>query len=117
MTGDRLVRYLVRHGFAGALAGWLTVGALLASDTAGLGSLLLQAETGDLALAMLLAFFGLTFASAAMGAAIMSLGRPPAAGGRLGFAGGRDNARGSRARRCARLAGGITRGWGRGHRD
>jgi hypothetical protein len=75
LRGNRLVPYLVRHCFAGMLAGWTAVGALLLLDVGGLGGLIFGAEAWLLALAMLLAFFGLTFGSVAMGAAIMSLGR------------------------------------------
>jgi hypothetical protein len=75
VSDNRLVPYLVRHCFAGMLAGWTAVAALLLLDVGGLGRLIFGAEARLLALAMLLAFFGLTFGSVAMGAAIMSLGR------------------------------------------
>ena len=74
VSGNRLVPYLARHCFAGMLAGWTAVGALLLLDVGGLGRLIFGAEAWLLALAMLLAFFGLTFGSVAMGAAIMCLG-------------------------------------------
>ncbi len=76
MRGNRLVPYLARHCLAGMLAGWSAVAALLLLDVGGLGRLIFGAEVWLLALVMLLAFFGLTFGSVAMGAAIMSLGRP-----------------------------------------
>jgi hypothetical protein len=70
-----LVPYLIRHGLAGALAGWLTVAVLLAWDVAGIGTLALASDLFPVPLIMMFGFFGLTFASVAMGAAIMSLGR------------------------------------------
>jgi hypothetical protein len=75
VSSNRLVPYLARHCFAGVLAGWTAVAALLLLDVGGLGRLIFGAEAWMLALAMLLVFFGLTFGSVAMGAAIMSLGR------------------------------------------
>jgi hypothetical protein len=74
VSSNRLVPHLTRHCFAGVLAGWTAVAALLLLDVGGLGRLILPAEAWMLALAMLLAFFGLTFGSVAMGAVIMSLG-------------------------------------------
>ena len=70
-----MVPYLIRHGVAGALAGWLTVTLLLAWDIAGVGGLVLSSDLFPVPLFMLFAGFGLTFASVAMGAAIMGLGR------------------------------------------
>jgi hypothetical protein len=70
-----LVAYLIRHGLAGTLAGWLTVAGLLALDVGGLGTLSFASDLFPAPLVMLFGFFGLTFASVAMGAAIMSLGR------------------------------------------
>jgi hypothetical protein len=70
-----LVPYLIRHGLAGALAGWLTVAALLACDVGGIGTLAFASDLFPVPLIMLFWFFGLTFASVAMGAAIMGLGR------------------------------------------
>jgi hypothetical protein len=75
VTGNPLVPYLIRHGLAGMLAGWLTAALLLGSDVAGVGGLVLTSDLFPVPLIMLLASFGLTFASCAMGAAIMGLGR------------------------------------------
>jgi hypothetical protein len=75
LPGDPLVSYLTRHGLAGMLAGWLTAALLLGWDLAGIGGLVLSSDLFPLPLIMLLAAFGLTFASVAMGAAIMGLGR------------------------------------------
>ena len=75
MICNFLVAYLIRHGLAGAVAGWLTAAALLASDVGGIRTLVLASDLFPVPLIMLLASFGLTFASVAMGAAIMSLGR------------------------------------------
>jgi hypothetical protein len=75
VPSNPLVAYLVRHGVAGMLAGWLTAGLLLGSDVAGVGRLVLTSDLFPVPLIMLLTSFGLTFASCAMGAAIMGLGR------------------------------------------
>jgi hypothetical protein len=75
MIRNPLVAYLIRHGLAGMLAGWLTVALLLAWDVGGVGTLALASDLFPVPLIMLFGFFGLTFASVAMGAAIMSLGR------------------------------------------
>lgn len=88
MISDPWVAYLIRHGLAGTLAGWLTVVGLLALDVGGLGTLSFASDLFPMPLVMLFGFFGLTFASVAMGAAIMSLGRVeprgPAAVRRMG---------------------------------
>ncbi|HEX3209596.1 MAG TPA: hypothetical protein VHQ91_09470 [Geminicoccaceae bacterium] len=76
MTGNPLVPYLIRHGLAGMLGGWLTAAFLLGWDVAGVGRLVLTSDLFPVPLIMLLTSFGLTFASCAMGAAIMGLGRP-----------------------------------------
>jgi hypothetical protein len=73
-----LVPFLVRHCVVGIVAGLITAGGLLATDVAALGSLVLASELFPVPLIMLLAFFGLTFGSLAMGAAIMRLGDRPA---------------------------------------
>jgi len=66
---------LIRHGCAGAAAGWLTVGLLLWTDTAGIGLLVAASDLWPIPLIMLLWSFGVTFASLAMGAAVMSIDR------------------------------------------
>ncbi len=75
MSGNPLVPYLIRHCLAGTLAGWVAVGLLVTSDVGGVGTLVLASDLFPVPLLMLFGFFGLTFASVAMGAAIMSLGR------------------------------------------
>lgn len=72
---DPLVPYLIRHGLAGVLAGWLTVIVMLGLDLLGLGMLVANSDLWPIPLLMLLAFFGLSFGSFAMGAAIMNIGR------------------------------------------
>lgn len=71
-----LVALLVRHGAAGVLAGWISLGGLLWLDVGRLRTLMMTDEAGLIALLLLAAGFALTFASAAMGAAVMGLGRP-----------------------------------------
>jgi hypothetical protein len=72
---DGLVVLLIRHGLAGAAAGWATAGLLLWTDTAGIGLLVATSDLWPIPLIMLVWSFGLTFGSVAMGAAIMGLGR------------------------------------------
>jgi tetrahydromethanopterin S-methyltransferase subunit E len=73
------VAFLIRHGVAGVIAGWVAVGALLSLDVGGLGRLVMTSDLFPLPLLMLLAFFGITFGSVALGSAIMGLGRGDAA--------------------------------------
>jgi hypothetical protein len=75
-----LIPFLIRHGLAGGLAGWLFVGALLALDVSGLGTLVFGAPDWWLPLGLLLFGVSVTFGSLAMGAGIMGLGRPPGPG-------------------------------------
>jgi hypothetical protein len=75
VSGDPLVPYLIRHGLAGTLAGWLTVTGLLALDVGGLNTLVLASDLFPIPLIMLFWVFGLTFASLAMGAGVMALAR------------------------------------------
>lgn len=71
-----LVSLLVRHGAAGVLAGWISLGGLLWLDVGRLRTLIMTDQGGAIALLMLAAGFAVTFGGAAMGAAIMGLGRP-----------------------------------------
>jgi hypothetical protein len=73
---DPWIAFLLKHALAGVLAGWTAVALLLWTDVGRLGTLILAAEQPWLPFGMLLAGFGITFGSVAMGAAIMSLGRP-----------------------------------------
>lgn len=79
---DPLVPYLIRSGLAGVFAGWVTVILMLGLDLFGLGELVAASDLWPIPLLMLLAFFGITFGSLAMGGAIMSIGREDAAPGR-----------------------------------
>jgi hypothetical protein len=72
------VAFLIRHCVAGMLAGWTAVGGLLWLNTTGLRDLVMASDLFPLPLLMLLAFFGITFGSLALGSAIMALGRSPA---------------------------------------
>ncbi len=72
----QLIVFLLQHLAVGAGAGILLGALCLAVDLAGLRTLLFGPGGGPLAIALF--FFGLivTFGSAAMGAAVMGLGRP-----------------------------------------
>ena len=72
----QLIVFLLQHLAVGAGAGILLGALCLAVDLAGLRTLLFGRGGGPLAIALF--FFGLivTFGSAAMGAAVMGLGRP-----------------------------------------
>ena len=72
---NQLVPLLVRHGLAGAAAGWVTVGLLLWTDTAGIGLLVAASDLWPIPLIMLFWSFGVTFGSVAMGAAVMGIHR------------------------------------------
>jgi hypothetical protein len=69
------VAFLIWHCLAGIAAGWTTVGGLLWLNVAGLGSLVMSSDLFPLPLLMMLASFGLTFGSVAVGSAVMALGR------------------------------------------
>ena len=70
-------RYLFRNAVAGALIGVLVVAAILYLDVGGVGSLLFGGDDTVVGLLLLVWFFGLTFASVAMGSAVMALGHRP----------------------------------------
>jgi hypothetical protein len=63
--------FLIGHGLAGMLAGWITVALLLWSDVGGLGTLVAASDLWPVPLIMLLASFGFTFASLALGTAAL----------------------------------------------
>jgi hypothetical protein len=67
-------RYILLPALAGALAGLAAVAALLALDVGALRSLVLASPDGWIAIALLSAGFIVTFGSAAIGAAVMSIG-------------------------------------------
>ncbi len=71
---NELVPFLIRHCLAGIAAGWTTVGLMLWTDLAGIGTLAAASDLWPIPHLMLFAFFGLIFGSVAMGAAIMALG-------------------------------------------
>jgi hypothetical protein len=60
--------FLIRHGLAGSVAGWTTVGGLLWLDLAGPGNLLTTSDLFSNPLLLLLALFGITFGSVAVAA-------------------------------------------------
>ena len=69
------VRFLLRHLSGGALAAVVFEGLLLGSDAFGLRTLVMASEQGLPAAGLLLFGLTVTFGSAAMGAAIMTLDR------------------------------------------
>ena len=69
-----LNRFLLRHAAIGFGVAFLVVGLILWTDLVGLRTLMLESESGLLALGILTFFMGLTFGSAQMGFAIMSRG-------------------------------------------
>jgi hypothetical protein len=78
-TAWRLGRpYLIRHvllpGLAGALAGLVCVGVLLALDMGGLRTLMAASAGGWIAAPLLGGGFAVTFGSAAIGASVMAIG-------------------------------------------
>jgi TRAP-type C4-dicarboxylate transport system permease small subunit len=72
-TMPHLIRFILTNvaiGFAAAIA---FVGGLIAMDINGLRTLMLESDAGGVALAVLIFFTGLTFASAQVGIAVMRL--------------------------------------------
>ena len=63
---DPTIRVLISHALGGAIVGWAVLVGLMATDTAGLRSLLTQADLGYLALAVLTLQFGAGFATFAV---------------------------------------------------
>jgi hypothetical protein len=72
-TLPRLVRFLLVNCAIGVSAGWLLLALLIATDTAGLRGLIWSSSSPILPIAMLAASFAITFGSAAMGTAIMTM--------------------------------------------
>ncbi len=70
-----LLRLLALNGAVGVAAGWLFLAMLLLTDVNGIGGLIWQSSAPALPLGMLAGGFALTFGSAAMGSAVMLLGR------------------------------------------
>ncbi|MCB4768845.1 hypothetical protein LGR54_09540 [Ancylobacter sp. Lp-2] len=80
----RLVSFLFRHALIGFGIAVPFIAALLAFDVAGLGRVVFGSPSGPLAVAVLTAAIGLTFASLQMGFAVMLLGEETSGrGGRL----------------------------------
>jgi hypothetical protein len=77
-----LIRFVLRNAALGIAVGWIMVGAMLAFDFAGMGTLIFNSGVAYIAIPMLLAGFGITFGSAQVGFAVMALGRSEPPGGR-----------------------------------
>lgn len=71
----RLVRFLALHAMFGACLGTIAAGALILANVGGLYDLMAASSALALGSAMLMVSFALTFASAAMGTAVMMLPR------------------------------------------
>jgi hypothetical protein len=69
----RLLRFLAVNCAIGVISGWIVLGLLILSDTAGLATLIRNADSPILPAAMLAGAFAVTFGSAAMGAAVMMI--------------------------------------------
>jgi hypothetical protein len=76
-----LIRLLAVNLMIGVAIAVLMFGGLMALNPHGLRDLILADRAGGAALGLLLFGFLVTFGSAAMGTAIMMLGRPPARDG------------------------------------
>jgi hypothetical protein len=87
LRAQPLLRLLAINLAVGAIVAALMLGGLIALDPGGLRHLLLADASPGLALGLLTFGFVVTFASVAMGSAIMALGRRDGQGGgrRLGF--------------------------------
>ncbi len=72
-TVPLLVRFLLVNCAIGIAGGWTLLTALIATDTAGLGTLIWNSSSPAMPIGMLAAGFAITFGSAAMGAAVMML--------------------------------------------
>ncbi len=72
-TVPRLVRFLLVNCAIGVAGGWTLLAALLATDTAGLRTLISNETSPAVPIALLAAGFAVTFGSAAMGAAVMAM--------------------------------------------
>ncbi|MDQ0503718.1 hypothetical protein [Xanthobacter agilis] len=80
-----LVRFLVTHAVIGVSLAVVLVGAMVAFDVAGIGTLTTTSEDGLLALVLLTFGLGVTFGSVQMGFAVMlmSEGEEPPRGRRV----------------------------------
>lgn len=77
----KLLRFLLVHAAIGFVVAGLFVMALVGFDIGGFGSLVGRSTVAPLALGVLTAFLGLTFASVQMGVAIMLLPKEEQDGG------------------------------------
>lgn len=73
----KLLRFLALHALFGGVAGVLTAALLIASNVAALYELLVASQSLVIGTVMLCGSFAVTFASAAMGTAVMLLPRTP----------------------------------------
>jgi hypothetical protein len=71
-TLPRLIRFLLVNCAIGIAGGWTFLGALIATDTASLRTLIWN-EGSAVPIILLAAGFAITFGSAAMGAAVMAM--------------------------------------------
>ncbi|RAH98137.1 hypothetical protein DLJ53_25795 [Acuticoccus sediminis] len=67
----RLIRFLAGHAAVGALIAVAAVSLLVIGDVGGLRGLVMRNDAGYLALAVMLGFFVITFASVQMSVALM----------------------------------------------
>lgn len=80
LRSNPLLGLLAAHLAVGIAAGWAALGALLWLDIGGLARLIAADHSGWVAVMMLMLVFAITFGGAAMGSAIMDLGRQEPAG-------------------------------------
>lgn len=80
-----MLRHLLRQAALGVVVGWVLVVALLCADIGSLGTLIDSSPDGNVALALLLAGFSVTFGGLAMATGIFLLppDEPNTRGGRL----------------------------------
>ncbi|MCB1491193.1 MAG: hypothetical protein KDJ77_05245 [Rhodobiaceae bacterium] len=74
MARHRLLRLLAVNAIGGAAVAGLFLGAIIYTDTFRMGTLILKSDSPVLAIIMLYTMLTVTFASVAMGSAIMRLG-------------------------------------------
>ncbi len=72
-----VLRYVLPHMLAGCVAGLVAAAGIVACNVGGLRDLILHAEGGWLAYALLSFGFVVTFGSAAIGHAVIRLGEEP----------------------------------------
>ena len=69
----KMVRFLLENAAVGIVAGWVLLSYLLVSDIYGLGHLVFSSASPAMPVFLLMAGFAITFGSASMGIAIMTL--------------------------------------------